>query len=96
MSRLGWGEIVIIIAVIAVLILLPKKLPQLGSSMGKSIRSFRKGIKEGKDELKSAVSDVSEGTGLDEIKGSAKEIRQSISLKDAPTDKPGPNGSSPK
>jgi sec-independent protein translocase protein TatA len=103
MSSLGWGEIVIVIVVIAALFLVPKKLPQLGSSMGKSIRSFKKGLQEGKKEVrdaagltdvKSAVAEVRDATQVKEIKASAKELRDSISLKDALKDTPGSNGSS--
>ena len=36
----------IIILVIALLIFGPKKLPEMGSSIGKSIREFRKGMSE--------------------------------------------------
>jgi sec-independent protein translocase protein TatA len=49
------------IAIILVLILLvfgPRKLPELGKSLGKSIRGFRTGMKETQDEVKSAVPDV--------------------------------------
>ncbi len=36
----------IIILVIALLIFGPKKLPEMGSSIGRSIREFQKGMKE--------------------------------------------------
>jgi sec-independent protein translocase protein TatA len=102
MSSLGWGEIVIVIAVIAVLFLVPKKLPQLGSSLGKSIRSFKKGLQEGKKEVseaaglkdvKAAVAEVRDSTQVKEIKASAKELRDSLNVKDVLKDKPGSNGS---
>ena len=41
------------IAIVLVLILLifgPRKLPELGSSLGKSIRGFKKGMKDGQEE----------------------------------------------
>jgi sec-independent protein translocase protein TatA len=40
------------IAIVLVLILLifgPRKLPELGSSLGKSIRGFKKGMKDGQE-----------------------------------------------
>lgn len=49
------------IAIILVLILLifgPRRLPELGKSLGKSIRGFRTGMKESQDEVKSAISEV--------------------------------------
>jgi len=55
------------IAIVVVLILLifgPRKLPELGSSLGKSIRGFRKGLKETQDEVKTAVADVREATDI--------------------------------
>jgi sec-independent protein translocase protein TatA len=51
------------IAIVLVLILLvfgPRKLPELGKSLGKSIRGFRTGMKESQDEVKSAISEVRE------------------------------------
>jgi sec-independent protein translocase protein TatA len=51
------------IAIILVLILLifgPRKLPELGSSLGKSIRGFRKGMKDSGEEVNTAVSEVRE------------------------------------
>ncbi len=41
--RLGFGEILIILA-IALLFFGPSKLPQLGDSLGKAIRGFKKGM----------------------------------------------------
>jgi sec-independent protein translocase protein TatA len=43
MPRLGVGEIIIIL-VIALLFFGPSKLPQLGSSLGEALRSFKKGL----------------------------------------------------
>ena len=40
----------IIILLIAVLLFGAKKLPDLGSSVGKSIRNFKKGMDEGRSE----------------------------------------------
>lgn len=40
----------IIIGFIFVLLFGAKKLPELGGSVGKSIRNFKKGIEEGRDE----------------------------------------------
>ncbi len=41
----------IVILVIALLIFGPKKLPEMGSAIGKSITSFKKGMKDVKEEV---------------------------------------------
>lgn len=46
-----WPELIIVFAVI-LLLFGPKKLPEIGSSLGKSITSFRNGLHESKPELK--------------------------------------------
>ena len=40
-----WPELVIVL-VVALLVFGPKKLPEMGSSVGKAIKEFRKGINE--------------------------------------------------
>jgi sec-independent protein translocase protein TatA len=45
MFGLGFGEIIIVLA-IAVLFFGGKKLPELGSALGKSIQNFKKGLKD--------------------------------------------------
>jgi sec-independent protein translocase protein TatA len=55
-SWIGPWEIAIVV-IIALLIFGPKKLPQMGQSLGKSIRGFKSGLKESQDEFKAALSD---------------------------------------
>ncbi len=62
-SWIGPWEIAIVV-VIALLIFGPRKLPELGSSFGKSIRGFKKGLKEGQDELNETVAEVKEAAGM--------------------------------
>jgi TatA/E family protein of Tat protein translocase len=50
MFGLGMGELLVIL-VIALLFLGPKKLPDLASTLGKAIRSFRKATNELTDQL---------------------------------------------
>jgi sec-independent protein translocase protein TatA len=40
MFNLGWTEVVLVIGV-AVLIFGPKKIPELGSALGKTLRGFK-------------------------------------------------------
>lgn len=63
MGRIGTPEIIII--VLAIIILFgAKKLPEIGSALGKAIREFRKAGRDIKEEVKNAVEDKS-----DESKG---------------------------
>ena len=50
MFGLGWPEVGVI-ALIAIIIFGPKRIPELGSSLGKTLRGF-------KDELKSEDDDT--------------------------------------
>lgn len=49
MFGLGMGEAVILLVVV-LLLFGGRKLPELGSSMGKALTNFKKGLKEGKKE----------------------------------------------
>ncbi len=55
----------IVLLVLAVLLFGAKKLPELGGSVGKSIRNFKQGIEEGKDDepSQSSASPQSSETG---------------------------------
>ncbi|KIX84489.1 Sec-independent protein translocase subunit TatA/TatB [Thermus filiformis] len=56
--NLGMPEILVIL-LIALLLFGPKKLPELGRSLGQSIREFKRGAQEIREELEKAV-DVKE------------------------------------
>jgi len=56
---IGMTEILVVL-VIALLLFGPKKLPELGRSLGQSIREFKKGASEIKEELESALEDKPE------------------------------------
>lgn len=49
MFNLGWTEVVIV-GVVAILIFGPKKIPELGGTFGKTLRSFKEGITKSGDE----------------------------------------------
>ena len=49
MFGLGMGEALILLAVV-LLFFGGKKLPQLGSALGKAMTNFKKGLKEGKED----------------------------------------------
>ncbi len=55
-SWIGPWEIAIVL-VIALLIFGPKKLPDLGQSLGRSITGFKKGLKESSEEVKAALKE---------------------------------------
>jgi sec-independent protein translocase protein TatA len=48
MMGLGMSELLVVLAIV-VLFFGGKKLPQLGSSLGESIKNFKKGMKEGEN-----------------------------------------------
>jgi sec-independent protein translocase protein TatA len=52
MMGLGMGELLVILLIV-VLMFGGKKLPQLGASIGESIKNFKKGMKEDDTDKKS-------------------------------------------
>jgi len=55
---IGPWEIAILL-VIVLLVFGPKRLPELGSSLGKAITGFKKGIKDSEQEIRKAVAEES-------------------------------------
>ncbi len=49
MFGLGWPEVVIV-GVVALLIVGPKKIPELGSTLGKTLRGFKEEISNPEDD----------------------------------------------
>jgi sec-independent protein translocase protein TatA len=73
-SWLGPWEIVLIVVVL-LLVFGPKKLPDLGSSLGRSITGFKKGLKETTDDVKSAMKeDVTTDTPAGDTVAAAKAV----------------------
>jgi sec-independent protein translocase protein TatA len=71
MSLPGGPELLIIAAVF-VLLFGAKKLPELGSSIGKSIKNFKRGIEEARDE-----DDETEADGTSDEKADEKPVNSS-------------------
>ena len=55
MGRIGFTEIIFILLVVIILFG-AKKLPEIGSALGKAIREFRKASKDVGDEVKDAMT----------------------------------------
>ncbi len=49
MFGLGWPEVVII-AIVAIVIFGPKKIPELGSALGKTLRGFKEELNSDDDD----------------------------------------------
>jgi len=57
MGQIGFSEMLVIF-VVALLVFGPKKLPELGKSLGKGIREFRKATNELKNTWEEQVRDI--------------------------------------
>src|SRR6185503_1424421 len=73
MFGLGMGELLVIL-VIALLFLGPKKLPDVASTLGKAIRSFRKATQDLQDQLQVD----------DEVKRPLQELKAALRDEPAP------------
>lgn len=65
MFGLGWLEVGIIL-LIAIVIFGPKKLPELGGSLGKTLRGFKDELSQAKDGLDPEHEDLNHGDFRDE------------------------------
>jgi len=54
--RFGFGEIVVVLA-LALLFFGPSKLPQLGSSLGQALKSFKKGLNSLHDDVEASPAE---------------------------------------
>jgi TatA/E family protein of Tat protein translocase len=75
MGQLGFQEIVMIF-IVALLVFGPKKLPELGKSLGKGIREFRKATDELKSSWEDQVKDIS--APLNDVKRDIHSMGQNL------------------
>jgi sec-independent protein translocase protein TatA len=72
MPQLGFGEMLVIL-VIALLVFGPKKLPELGKSLGKGIREFKKATNDLKSNWEDHIREAE--SSVDDVK---QEVKQTI------------------
>lgn len=66
LGGIGVSELVVILIIVLVLFG-PKRLPQLGSSLGKTVKNIREGMEDaGDDDAEDVEYDEDEGDGEDE------------------------------
>lgn len=56
MLRFGMGELIVILLIV-LLLFGASRLPEIARALGKSIKEFKKGAKEVKDNIQEAVKD---------------------------------------
>src|SRR5438093_7687773 len=71
MGQLGFSEMLVIF-IVALLVFGPKKLPELGKSLGKGIREFKKATDELKSSWEDQVKDIK--APLDDVKRDIHEM----------------------
>ena len=75
MGQLGFSEMLLIF-IVALLVFGPKKLPELGKSLGKGIREFKKATEELKSSWEDQVKDIT--TPLNEVKNDIHNMGQDM------------------
>ena len=80
-GNIGFQELLIIM-VLALLVFGPKKLPEIGRTIGKAVREFKKSTDEIKDKFEEQIR-VDEFKSLkDDLKDLKKDIREADITKD--------------
>ena len=54
--NIGWGEILIVLS-IALVVFGAARLPKMAHSLGKSLTSFKKGLRDTADDVKEAIKE---------------------------------------
>ena len=67
MFGLGLPEIIVIF-IIALLVFGPKKLPDIGKSIGRAMAEFKKASDDFQESVRSEMKEVEKSAGVDEIK----------------------------
>ena len=89
-GNIGLPEMMVIMA-IALLVFGPKKLPEIGRSVGKALREFKKSTEEIKDKFEEQIraddfreiqNDIKKGLGTDELKDIQNDIKKGLSTDD--------------
>ena len=75
MGQLGFSEMLVIF-IVALLVFGPKKLPELGKSLGKGIREFRRATDELKSTWEEQVKDIQ--APLNDVKRDIHEMGQDL------------------
>ncbi len=73
MFGLGFPELLLIF-VIALIVFGPKKLPDLGRSLGRALSEFKKASEEFQESMKAEMKEVEKTAQLDELKKIGEEI----------------------
>jgi TatA/E family protein of Tat protein translocase len=92
MGQLGFQELIIIF-VIALLVFGPKKLPELGKSLGKGLREFKRATEDLKSNWDDQMRDVEEP--LKDAKKDLEETGRELKADFHSTPEPSNNGLSP-
>ena len=82
MFGLGFPELLLIF-VIALIVFGPKKLPDLGRSLGRALSEFKKASDDFQDTIRTEMQNVQKDAGLDEIKKLEQEIAKDEAAKKA-------------
>src|SRR5437764_6796768 len=75
MGQLGFSEMLVVF-IVALLVFGPKKLPELGKSLGKGIREFKKATDELKSSWEEQVRDIQ--TPLEDVKKDIHTVGQDM------------------
>ncbi len=59
------GQDLLVILVIALIVFGPKKLPEIGQTIGKAMREFKKASEEAKESLEGGIKELAETNGRD-------------------------------
>ena len=95
-GNIGLPEMMVIMA-IALLVFGPKKLPEIGRSVGKALREFKKSTEEIKDKFEEQIraddfkeiqQDIKKGLGTDEFKEIQNDIKKGLSTDEEGQKKP--------